>query len=138
MATRFSNKALEGVPTKGFRPGGNTVVATWSVGVVSNASIASAGDIIRMVKVPAGATVTYVGVSGGSGTMIYTVGDTVAPARYINSLSGSAAQTLQLINTVYVPYTYSVDSYIDINVSTVSTASLVGGFNMVVHFAMDA
>lgn len=139
MATRIGAKTTAGAPTKGLRVGSHQVVSTWSIGVVSNASILSAGDVIQMVKVPKGATVTYVAVSGGAGTCIYTVGDGGNDDRYMSIVSGSASQLLLGINTVYVPYTYSIDDTIDIAISTVSTSSTTaGGFNMIVHYTLDA
>ena|SRR3990167_5771476 len=139
MATRTGAKTVSTIQPKGLRVGTTTVVATWSIGVVSNASILSAGDVIQMIKVPKGATPVYVAVSGGAGTCIYTVGDGVDDDRYMSILSGSASQGLTAINTVYVPYTYSTDDTIDINISTVSTSSTTaGGYNMVAIFSLDA
>lgn len=137
MATRNSSKAATGVQPKGLTVGLVAVTATFSVGSVSNASIASAGDVIQMIKVPKGATPVYVGMSGGAGTLIYSVGDGIDQNRYLTILSGSSGQALTPINTVYVPYSYSQDDTIDIFISTVSTASLVGGYNMLAIFSMD-
>jgi len=106
--------------------------------VVSNASIISAGDVIQMIKVPKGATPVYVAVSSGAGTAIFHVGDGVDEDRYIAMLSGSAGMVLTPINVAFVPYTYSTDDTIDIFISTVSTASAVGGYNMVAIFTLDA
>lgn len=138
MATRTGAKTASGVQPKGLRVGLVAVTAIWSVGTVSDASIISAGDVIQMVKVPKGATPVYVGVSGGAGTAIYHVGDGVDNDRYIANLSGSSGQTLIPINVAFVPYTYSTDDTIDIFISTVSTASAVGGYNMIAIFSMDA
>lgn len=137
MAIRTNAKTTVGVQPKGLRVGLVAVTAVWSVGTVSNASIISAGDVIQMVQVPKDATPVYVAVSGGAGTAIFHVGDGVSNGRYIAMLSGSAGMTLTPINTVFVPYRYSTDDTIDIFVSTVSTASLVGGYNMVAIFSMD-
>lgn len=139
MATRIGAKTSATVQPKGLRVGSVQVTSTWSIGVVSNASILSAGDVIQMVKVPKGATVTYLAVSAGAGTCIYTVGDGVNDDRYMSVISGSASQVLLSINTVYVPYTYSTDDTIDIAISTVSTSSTTaGGYNMIVHYTLDA
>ena len=133
MATLVAAKAASGIQPKGLRVGVNTVVSTYSVGAAL-----SVGDVIQMVKVPAGATVTYVAVSSGSGQGVVNVGDGVSTSRYMSSYLNSANAPLTPISTAYAPYTYSTDDTIDITVSLVSTGAATGGFNMVVIFSLDA
>lgn len=133
MATITATKAQAGVQPKGLRVGLVAVATTYSL-----AASLSVGDVIQMIKVPAGATPVYVGVSSGSGACVVGVGDGISASRYINMLSNSVGQLMTPINTVFVPYTYSTDDTIDITVSLVSTGVATGGFNMVAIFSMDS
>ncbi len=132
MATITATKAQVGIMPKGLRVGLVAVTSTYSVG-----ANLSAGDVIQMIKVPAGATPVYVAVSSGSGQGVVNVGDGVLAARYLASYLNSANAPLTPINTIYVPYTYSTDDTIDITVTLVSTGASTGGFNMIAIFSMD-
>lgn len=136
MATRQSTRCADsGVMPKGIRTGLVSVKGTYSVGAGTSLS---AGDIIQMVKVPANATLVYMRLTGGSGDALVTVGDTVSTARYLSSVTmGSNSSTVRTINTFAAPYTYSVDSTIDITVANVSVGTITGGFDMVCIFSMD-
>ena len=131
MATRTSLKVAAGIQPKGLRVGLVAVTAFFS------AVSLSTGDIIQMVKVPQNATPVYVGVSGGIGSVSFTVGDGVSDSRYISVLSGSVGMGLTTINTPYVPYTYSTDDTLDIFVSVNSATTAAGAFNMIAIFSMD-
>lgn len=137
MATRQSTRiATAGTQPKGLRVGLCAVTGTYSVAAGTSLS---AGDVIQMVKVPAGATVVYLSLTGGSGDALVTVGDTVSTSRYVSSVTmGSNSAVLRTLTTNSPPYTYSVDSTIDITVGTVSVGTITGGFNMTAIFSMDA
>ena len=137
MATRQSTRiATAGTQPKGLRVGLVAVTGTYSVAAATSLS---AGDVIQMVKVPAGGQLVYMALFGGSGDALVTVGDTVSTARYLSSVTmGSNSATIRTINTYSAPYTYSVDSTIDITVGTVSVGTITGGFGMTCLFSMDA
>lgn len=121
---------------KGLRVGLVAVTAEYSV---TAGNSLSAGDVIQMVKVPAGATPIYVAISNGSGDALITVGDTASTARYISSVTQSSAQPqIRTINSNFVPYTYSVDGTIDITIGTVSVGTITGGFRLQAIFSMNA
>lgn len=138
MATRQSSKASDaGVTPKGLRVGLAAVSATYSVGAGLSLS---AGDVIEMVKVPKGAAVVYLAVSGGSGDALCAVGDGGDADRYI--AYGTMGSSTSVVRTITlhasnVPYVYSVDDTIDIAVSTVSVGTITGGFHMTAIFSMD-
>ena len=135
MATRTATQVGSGVQPKGLRVGLVAVTSTYSVAAATSLS---AGDVIQMIKVPANATLVYMGVSGGSGDALVTVGDGVDDDRYLSAVTMSSAQpTMRTINTNYVPYTYSTDDTIDISVSTVSVGTITGGFNLIAIFTMN-
>ena len=121
-----------GVQPRGLRVGLVAVTRIYSL----SASL-SVGDVIQMIKVPAGATPVYVALSSGSGQGVVDVGDGVSTNRYINAYLNSANALLVTINRSFVPYTYSTDDTIDITVSAVSTGAATGGFNLTVIFSMD-
>lgn len=137
MATRQSAKVAAGVSPKGLRVGLAAVSATYSVGAGLSLS---AGDVIEMVKVPAGASVVYLAVSGGSGDALCGVGDGGDSNRYI--AHGTMASASSVVRTITLhasntPYVYSVDDTIDIDVSTVSVGTITGGFHLTAIFSMD-
>lgn len=137
MATRQSTRiATAGTQPKGLKVGLVAVTGTYSVGAGTSLS---AGDVIQMVKVPKNAQLIYMKLVGGSGDALVTVGDTVSTARYLSSVTmGSNSSTVRTINTFSAPYTYSLDSTIDITVGTVSVGTITGGFDMTCIFSMDA
>lgn len=137
MATRQSTRiATAGTQPKGLRAGLVAVNGTYSVAAGTSLST---GDVIQMIKVPANAQLIYMSLVGGSGDALVTVGDTVSTSRYLSSVTmGSNSAVIRTINTMSAPYTYSVDSTIDITVGTVSVGTITGGFNMVAIFSMDA
>lgn len=137
MATKQSTRVVTSAyhQPKGLRVGLVADRGTWSAAATLSLS---AGDLIQMVKAPANSTLVYMALVGGSGDALVTVGDTVSTARYLSSVTISSAQpTIRTINTASVPYTYSVDSTIDITVGTVSVGTITGGFDMLCIFSMD-
>ena len=133
MATRTAVAAQAGVQPKGIRVGLVAVESLYSFG----ASL-QAADVIQMVKVPKGATVVYLALSGGNGQGVCKVGDGVNTGRYLAGYLNSAASKSTPINTAYVPYTYSTDDTIDVLCSLVSTtAGATGAFNLVAIYSMD-
>jgi len=141
MATRTTTATDAGSPTKGLRVGLVQVTAQYSYGAGLSAS---AGDVIQMVNVPKGAQVVYLAVSGGSGDMLAAVGDGIDPDRYIAyatmgsaGTSGASVRTI-ILHSANVPYVYSADDTIDIDISTVSVGTITGGFHLTAIFAMDA
>ena len=134
MATILSAKTAAGVQPKGTTVGLVAVTSSYSL-----AASLSSGDVIQMVKVPKGATPIFVSVSGTpGGNATCSVGDGISNSRYINNMLSSATMAVAVINTAYVPYTYSTEDTIDIRVSLASGAMLVSGaFNMTAIFTMD-
>lgn len=135
MATKTATKIGAAFQPKGLRVGLVAATGIWSAAATLSLS---AGDVIQMLEIPAGATVVYLALTGGSGDALITVGDTVSTNRYISSVTQSSAQpTIRTISTVLAPYTYSVDSTIDITVGTVSIGTITGGFNLFAIWGMD-
>lgn len=137
MATRTATRVTTAFPPTGSRIA--PVAKTGVYSVVAGTSL-SAGDVIQMLKVPQGAQVIYLALTGGSGDALITVGDSQgSTARYISSVTQSSAQpTIRTINTASAPYTYSIDSTIDITVGTVSVGTITGGFNLQAIWTLDA
>jgi len=132
MATITASKAQTGVMPKGLRVGLVAVQCNYSLGAAL-----SAGDVIQMIKVPAGATPVQVWLASGSGAAVCKVGDGISTGRYLAGYGASANAPMAPINTVYQPYTYSADDTIDIKVSVVSTGAASGGFVLTAIFSMD-
>ncbi len=89
----------------------------------------TANDVIQMVKIPAGANILDVKVSGDGTTTnlaaTITVGDGNSATRYITATSASGAMVLAGINSIVggLGYEYSADDTIDITFSAVSVGS---------------
>ena len=138
MATRTTAATAAGAPSKGLRVGLNEVHGIYSYGAGLSAA---AGDVIQMVNIPKGARVTYVALSGGSGDALVSLGDGVDDDRYIAyatmSSAAGAVRTITL-HAANVPYVYSTDDTIDVAISTVSVATITGGFHLTAIFSMDS
>jgi len=135
MATRTAAAAQTAIQPKALRVGLVAVTSTFTVGAGLSLS---AGDVIQMVKVPAGATVVALSVgSNYSGDAAFTVGDGLVDNRYITLRSASVAMVPVYINAVRAPYTYSTDDTIDVDISLVSISTIGGSFFMTAIFSMD-
>lgn len=138
MATLTSNKVTTGTQPKGLNVGLVAVTATYTT-----VASASAGDVIQMVKVPKNATPVYVALTGvpADGHIVVKVGDGINTGRYITggTLSAAGVGNSLVINTEYVPYTYSVDDTIDVKLSTLSISATAIGivYNLIAIFSMD-
>lgn len=136
MATYTASGAQAGVQPKGLRVG---LVAVTSFYSFPNSL--SAGTVIQMIKVPAGAQPVLVRVActaTGQGTV--QVGDGIDPDRYYAETTLSAAMgwiVCEANLTAVAPYTYSADDTIDITMSRVSISTLGGAVYLTAIFSMD-
>jgi len=134
MATLTSTETSAGVQPKGLRVGLVGIAATYSV-----AASMSSGDVIQMIKVPAGATVLDLKVSchlAGQGSI--SVGDGVTTNRYIADTAASVSAAMMTLNNPnLIPYTYSTDDTIDVTTSA-STNFSAGALYMLAIVTMDA
>lgn len=150
MATGTSNKAASGVQARALHAGVNSVSAVFTIDAAHcpNGTGLSAGDVIQMVKVPSGATILDLKLSGGGGGGAYTVsvGDGNSVARYLSATAFASAGQLYTIyqnvpqvnsTTANGAYQYTADDTIDVTVVSVLTATLAGVFTLNVTYAMD-
>lgn len=136
MATKTAAAAQTTIQPKGLRVGLVAVTSTYSISAAGTSL--SAGDVIQMIKVPAGATVVSLMVSSNySGDAAFTVGDGLDDDRYISRRSASVAMLPVYVNTISAPYTYSTDDTIDIDVTAASITTLGGNFFLTAIFSMD-
>ena len=135
MATLTASAAQAGVQPKGLRVGLVAVRSTLSLGVSL-----SAGDVLQMCKVPAGATPVFIqyGTNSPSLHILFELGDGIVAGRYRSMATYSLGQGM-LFSTINVsPYTYSTDDTIDVVVSLATVASPGGAFYLNAIFSMDA
>lgn len=137
MATKTSEQCSAGVQPKGIRTGLVAVAATYSL-----TGSLSTGDVIQMVKVPAGATLVDLKLKSnvaGAGNGSVVCGDGVDTDRYIQGYAVSVSAAVATINNLtFRPYTYSADDTIDLLVSASATWSgQSGSFDMMAIFSMD-
>lgn len=100
------------------------------------ANSSSAGDVIQMVKVPAGARI--VGgrlTTSGIGLTGATVGDGGSTTRYTNSASFSST-TIQF-NSTTQDYSYSVADTIDVKINSVGTGTAAGTYYLTVFYTFN-
>lgn len=91
----------------------------------------SAGDVIQMAKVPAGAKMIVGNVSvniPGQGQMGFTVGDGLDPDRFV--LSATASSTLVHFNSLAMDYEYTAADTIDITIDSIASATAVGSISI--------
>lgn len=144
MATLTASAAQSVVPAKYAVNGVISRVVSYSLGATANPNL-STGDVIQMVRVPAGAVVLDVRVvvdqlSGGNYTI--TVGDGNSAGRYYGSLStGSTSAVFTQTNAAFVPssigYSYSAEDTIDITVGTATTATASGVVRLAISYTLD-
>lgn len=144
MATLTASAAQSTVPAKYRINGTVTRVVDYSLGATGNPNL-STGDVIQMLRVPAGACITDVKLvvdqlSGGNYT--FGIGDGNAAGRYYTSLSsGSTSAQFIMSNAAAqqagVGYSYSAEDTIDITASTVTTATASGVLRLVVSYTLD-
>ncbi len=133
MATlTAATKNSAGVQPKGSRVGTFAIASTYSSGSLST------GDVIQMVKVPAGCMIVDVKtICTLSGQGSFNVGDGVSTARYITGALASISAGFAVMNTqAFVPYSYSTDDTIDVVYSASVNASS-GAIYMIVELTLD-
>lgn len=87
-------------------------------------TILSAGDVIQMLKVPAGAVINDMALAISSSEQSYTItglGDGNSTSRYIASQSMVLVQTARLISGI--GYAYTADDTIDVVIGTVTSGT---------------
>ena len=133
MATLVANKAASGIQPRAIHAGVNSIISVYSA-----TADASAGDVIQMVKVPKGAKVHSVSISGHAGaeSQGLSVGDGNSATRYQGTTSASAASVISH-NTAGLGYEYTADDTIDVTVDDLTSASIMGAITMVVQYSMD-
>ena len=133
MPTFTSSACEAAVQPRASRVGLFAKTATWSI--VGSMTI---GTTVQMIKVPQGATPLYVAVlNTNAGQATLSVGDGLDNARYRSHATLSALQGYVLINTQYLPYTYSTDDTIDVFISLVSVTTLNGAITVSAIYGLD-
>jgi hypothetical protein len=144
MATLTATAAQSTVPAKYRINGTVTRVVDYSLGATGNPNL-STGDVIQMVRVPAGACIVDISLcvdqlSGGNYT--FGIGDGNAAGRYYTSLSSGSTSAMFIMSNAAaqqagVGYSYSAEDTIDITASTVTTATASGVLRLVVSYTLD-
>ena len=136
MATFTASAAQAGVPAKSLRVGLTNVKSVFSFDGVST----SVGHQVQMVKVPAGARVTFMEYFPNvTGEYTLEVGDSINTQRYRSHGTTSAGLGIQRpLSLAMTSYQYSADDVIQMRISLASVLTLGGAFYMNVIFAMDA
>lgn len=138
MATRTASAAQAHAIPKGLRVGSWAVTSTYSVAAGQSISV---GDVIQMIRVPANASVVFVGLRSTYAQAVVTVGDGLSDARYIGAASTSAAHAISNFTSAFpqagAAYTYSTEDTIDIAVSLVSITTVLGAFYLTAILTMD-
>ena len=134
MATLTATGAQAAVQPKGLRVGLVAVKSTFSL-----TTSLSAGDVIQMVKVPAGATPMFIqyGLAGTGAHTILELGDGIVAGRYRSLATYSAGLGMIVSSILVAPYTYSTDDTIDFVVSMSTAGTAAGAFYLNAIFSMD-
>jgi hypothetical protein len=120
MATLTATAAAANAAARFHAVGPTTRTVSFNPGGVA----LSAGDVIQMCKVPAGAVINDIALAISSSVQSYTItglGDGNSTNRFIASQSLVLVQTVRL--TQGLGYTYSADDTIDIVVGTVTSGT---------------
>ena len=145
MATFTADKGKSGVQPKSIHAGTSTVVSSFIWGVTNaddttTSATAAAGDVINMVKIPHGATVTRVAYIGNRDDGAYKLGTSASASLFDATVSLSAGITQAVIG---VPYTVSVsdaqqDRFEWLNATVVSAGyTLSDSITVIVDYHVD-
>jgi hypothetical protein len=137
MATRTASAAQATAIAKALRVGLVAVNSTFSIPASQSISI---GDVIQMIRVPQNSRAVFVGLTSTYVQATVEVGDGLLTNRYIGTQSTSAlhaSSTFMPSGVANVPYTYSLDDTIDIQVSLVSVSTIAGAFYLTAILSMD-
>lgn len=135
MATITASAAYSGVQPRA----GLGVCSVF--GTVELTSV-TANDVVQMVKIPIGASILDVKISGdGAGTIVgtVTVGDGNDADRYMPAVSVSGAMVAQGLDSIAggLGYEYSADDTIDLTFSAVSAGSGTLTLRMQALYTLD-
>lgn len=137
MATFTGPKAKSGVQAKALHAGENVIYGTYSA-----SATLSAGDVIQMVKVPDGARVTGITVSGNLDlstvpAAVINVGDGIDDDRYFSGVLSEPSA----VNTMFHGghgYEYSAADTIDVTVDGIGgSANASSVLKMTVRYVLD-
>lgn len=134
MATYTHPRADTGASIKAVHAGVNSETAEYSF-----SNTMSAGDIVNLFKLPAGAvvvdTTTRFTAATAAGPMQFGVGDDGSAERYQASISASGVSRA----TAGVPYSYSATGTIRATVSgsSASNSTIGGTIRVTVFYKMD-
>jgi hypothetical protein len=138
-------------PYNGIQPRANLGLCSVS-GAFNIATVGEGGgttlvinDVIRMVHIPAGATILDLIFDtadiDASTTLTLSIGDGTTPGRFIlESTVGQAGGVVRLSVVGSTQYQYTVDDTIDVKViaAATSTAVVTGILKLTVFYTMDA
>lgn len=141
MATVKAPKAVSTVPAR-VQVGETVVVSEFTVPATGDGT--AAADIIEMVKVPKGATVTSVELSSSdvdtNATPLHSmsVGDGGDADRFIlASTIGRAGGVARMDNYVGHGHKYTADDTIDITVVAAAATKAAGTHKLTVRYTLD-
>lgn len=144
MATLTASAAQANMPAKYAVDRVIHRIVDYSLGATGNPNLSS-GDVIQMLKVPAGACIVSLSMivdqlSGGNYT--FAIGDGNSAGRFAASIStGSTSALFSMATTGFIVssigYSYSTEDTIDITFSTVTTATASGTIRLSVAYTMN-
>lgn len=145
MATFTADKAKAGIGARKVHAGTNTVVSTFMWGVTNaddttTSATAEAGDVIKMVKLPHGATVTRVAYVGNRDDGAYKLGTSASASLFDATVSLSAGITSAVIGLPHeVSVTDSLSDRVEYLTATVVSAgyTLSDFITVIVDYTLD-
>lgn len=130
MATLTASAAASGVQPIANN-GLNVVNGSYTL-----AASSSVGDVIQLVKVPAGARICGGRLTtNGIGLTGFSVGDGGDSTRYITSATGSSVTTW--FSGVSQDYSFSVADTIDVTIDSVKTGTAAGSFYLTAFYTFN-
>lgn len=140
MSTYLSTKAQTGVPAKQLAAGVIAVCASYAV-----ASAPSANDLIKMMEIPAGATIVDVILdsdtldSNASKTVTLDVGDTTQAQRFLAaSTVAQAGGAVHADVAASTAYQYTADTWLYVKFHAAAATFAAGTVRLTVLYTMDA
>lgn len=133
MATFTATKAKAGVQPQGVHVGSNVVISTFMWGVTNSddattSATAAADDVIRMAKLPNGATIHRVALIGNRDDGAYTFGTSADADAFATQFSAAAGVKTEC--TIGLPYTVSISDDASVAYEWLTATVLSAGFTL--------
>lgn len=132
--TFYGDKGKDGIQPRNVLAGTNTVISKFVWGVTNSglsgatSSTAEAGDVIKMLKVPNGATVVALALTGNREDGAYKLGTSASPSAFVVTTSLSAGLLTNVV--AGLPWRASVSDAATVRYEWINVTVVSAGYTL--------